>query len=107
MSLEQAEEWLEEAVKASCKGARETFLRKRQVMIGALYKNGGGVNSEVLWDELGGIGPDTVLGKGLHKALKVEVKKSGLNDRILDKFVIPSGYDMAPSLRLIIEKMLA
>ena len=107
VSLEQAEAWIEAAVKASCKGARDTFLRKRQVMIGALYKNGGGVNSEILWDDLGGIGPHTVLGKGLHKALKVEVKKSGLNDRILDKFVIPSGCNMAPSLRLIIEKMLA
>lgn len=107
VSLEQAEVWIEAAVNASCKGARDTFLRKRQVMIGALYKNGGGVNSEVLWDDLGGIGPHTVLGKGLHKALKVEVKKSGLNDRILDKFVIPCGYEVAPSLREIIEKMLA
>jgi ABC-type lipoprotein export system ATPase subunit len=103
---EQAREWIEAAVQACGTGARATFLDKRRVMIRVLYENGGGVNSELLWDELGALGPQTVIGKKLHKALKVEVKKGGYDDRILDKFVVPKNFEMAVSLKAHLEKLL-
>ena len=104
---EQARKWIEVAVKSSEAGAKNTFLEKRRVIIRVLYEHGGGVNSERLWDELGAVGPQTIVGKKLHKALKAEVKKSGYDDRVLDKFVIPKNFEMAVSLKAYLEKLLA
>lgn len=103
---EQARKWIEGAVKSSVAGAKSTFIEKRRVIIRALYEHGGGVNSERLWDELGAVGPQTIVGKKLHKALKAEVKKSGHDDRVLDKFVIPKNFEMALSLKAYLEKLL-
>lgn len=103
---EQTRKWIEAAVHASEAGARNTFLEKRRVIIRVLYEHGGGVNSERLWDQLGAVGPRTIVGKKLHKALKAEVKKSGHDDRILDKFVIPKNFEMAVSLKAHLEKLL-
>ncbi|MEE4707391.1 translation initiation factor IF-2 N-terminal domain-containing protein [Pseudomonas alliivorans] len=103
---EQAQKWVNAAVQASGAGARSTFLEKRRVMIRFLYENGGGQNSEELWEQLGEVGPKTIVGKKLHKALKVEVKKSGCDDRLLDKFVIPKNFEMAVSLKTNLENLL-
>lgn len=103
---EQARKWIQLAVKSSESGAKSTFLEKRRVIIRVLYEHGGGVNSERLWDELGAVGPQTIVGKKLHKALKAEVKKDGHDDRVLDKFVIPKNFEMAVSLKTYLEKLL-
>lgn len=103
---EQARKWIEAAVQVSGTGARSTFLEKRRVIIRALYEHGGGMNSEKLWEELGAVGPQTIVGKKLYKALKAEVKRSGHDDRVLDKFVIPKNFEMAVSLKAHLEKLL-
>lgn len=101
-----AKKWLEAAVKACEAGAKKTFIEKRRVIIRALYENGGVVNSDELWEQLGAIGPLTIIGKKLHKALKVEVKKSGYDDRVLDRFVMSKHFEMAVSLKTHLENLL-
>lgn len=106
VELEQARQWIQEAVKQCEPKARATFKEKRKVIIRALYENGGGMNTDKLWDQLGGLGPNTILGKTLHKALKVEVKKSGYEDRILDRFAMSKNFEMAVSLKTHLENLL-
>jgi len=103
---EQAMKWIEGAVKSCETGAKKIFLEKRRVIIRALYENGGGVNSDELWKQLGEIGLNTVVGKKLHKALKAEVKKSGCDDRVLDRFVMSKDFEMAISLKARLENLL-
>lgn len=102
----QARKWLEAAVQASLAGARSTFIEKRRVIIRVLYEHGGGVNSERLWEDMGAVGAQTIVGKKLHKALKAEVKKDGYDDRLLDRFVISKDFEMAVSLKAHLEKLL-
>jgi hypothetical protein len=40
----------------------------------------------------------------LHKALKGVVKASGHDDKLLNSFRIPPGYEMAPDLRETLER---
>nr|WP_269819752.1 AAA family ATPase [Pseudomonas cichorii] len=103
---EQARKWLTAAVKTCEAGAKKTFIEKRRVIIRALYENGGGANSDELWEQLGAIGPQTIVGKKLHKALKVEVKKSGCDDHVLDKFLMSKHFEMAVSLKTHLENLL-
>lgn len=103
VSLEEAEEWRLQAAKKVTK-ARETFLAKRQNIVRVVWPNGGSPNAEAMWDEAGGISPATVKGKKLHGALKTVVKAAGQDDALLNAFVIPSGYTIAPELRELIEE---
>lgn len=106
VGMEQATKWIEAAVVSCAASAKRTFLEKRRVIIRALYENGGGVESEELWRQLGEIGSKTVLGKKLHKALKTEVKRSGCDDRVLDRFVMSKDFEMAVSLKARLENLL-
>ncbi|MHB0851830.1 translation initiation factor IF-2 N-terminal domain-containing protein [Stutzerimonas nitrititolerans] len=99
-----AEELISIAAKV-CTNTRKTFFEKRKVIIRTLYENGGGASSEELWKSLEGT-PSAVLGKTLHAALKTAVKEMGHDDKLLNKFHIPSSIEVAKSLRLKIESML-
>ncbi|WP_404941173.1 translation initiation factor IF-2 N-terminal domain-containing protein [Pseudomonas danubii] len=103
---EQARKWLNAAVEACGESAKKIFKDKRKLTIRTLYEDGGGVKTEELWEQLGAIGPKTIVGKKLHKALKVEVKKSGCDDRVLDKFVISKNFEVAISLKTHLENLL-
>jgi hypothetical protein len=57
-----------------------------------------------MWAAAGGISPTTVKGKKLHAALKPIVKAAGKNDGLLNGFVIPDGFVLAPELQSTIEE---
>ena len=103
---ETSESWLANAI-SKCNGTRKTFLEKRRAVIKMLYENGGSADSEELWDTLGGISLSTTVGKILHKALKQPIKTDRYDDKLLDRFTVPSGYEIAPTLRVTIEQMLS
>lgn len=105
VSIEKAELWIKLAVD-DCNGIRKTFFDKRRVINRVLYEDGGSENSEVLWDFLGKESLGTTVGKILHKKLKQVVKNDDCNDKLLDRFTVPSGYEIAPALKAIIEDML-
>lgn len=102
VSQEVAEHWRESAAKKISK-ARDTFLSKRALLIRDLYPQGGSPNSEVLWNDAGGLVPGTVKGKKLHAALKEVVKNDGYDDKILNSFFIPSDHEVAADLRALLE----
>lgn len=104
INTKEAEELISIAMKA-CGNTRKTFFEKRKVIIRTLYENGGGACSEKLWESLEGK-PSAVLGKTLHAALKVAVKEKGHDDKLLNKFHIPSNIEVAKSLRDKIETIL-
>lgn len=103
---EEAEEWRQRAAKKVNK-VRETFLAKRQNVVRVLWPNGGSPDAEMMWAEAGGISPVTVKGKRLHAALKTVLKAAGRDDAPLNAFAIPSGYTVAPELKLLIEEAVA
>lgn len=105
VSMEKAESWIQLSI-ASCTGIRKTFFDKRRVINRGLYEDGGSDNSEVLWEFLGKESLRTTVGKTLHKKLKQLVKDDGYNDKLLDRFTAPSGYEIAPTLKVTIEDML-
>ena len=87
--------------------AKEKFFEKRKAVNWVIYRDeGGSPASETLWQEGGGPSPHNQLGKALHRALKNVVKASGHNDKLLNSFRIPSGYEMAPDLRETLERAL-
>lgn len=101
---EEAEELISIAV-AACSGTKRSFFEKRKVIIRNLYENGGGDSSEELWKSLEGTSSG-VLGKVLHAALKDASKQKGYDDKLLNKFHIPSDIEIARSLKIIIERIL-
>ncbi|VWC22282.1 translation initiation factor IF-2 [Burkholderia aenigmatica] len=106
VSIDTSESWIRSAT-SKCTGARKVFFDKRKVFIRLLYENGGSPESEELWQQGLEQSPANVLGKTLHKALKVEVKASGYDDKLLDRFSVPEGYEVASDLRSILEGMLS
>ena len=40
------------------------------------------------------------------KSLKNIVKTNGANEKLLDRFVVPEVYEVAPTLKSVIEKLL-
>ena len=103
VSPEKAEEWREKAAKTIGK-AHQTFLDKRKNVVRVVWPNGGSPDAEAMWAEAGCISPTTVLGKKLHRALKVVVKDDGHDSTQLNAFVVPSGYTVAPELKVLIEE---
>ncbi len=85
-------------------GARDTFFNKRMVIQRVVYNNaGGGKSAEELWDKQGKC-PETVLGKSLWRQLKTVVKAAGYDASLLHNFFIPEGFEMAPTLKEVLEK---
>ncbi|AGU51795.1 AAA domain-containig protein [Variovorax paradoxus B4] len=105
VDLATASAWIQEAA-VNVSGSKQLFKNKRELIRRLLYPDGGSPNSETLWTGLGGQTPSTVLGKNLHKALKTIVKKSGFDEHSLSNFRIPKGFEMAPDLRLVLERAL-
>ncbi len=101
-----AERWIEEAV-GLITAARDTFLKKRALVIRTLYPHGGSPNSEALWTTMNGPSPKTVLGKKLLPALRKIVKDNGRDEHVLARFTIPEGIELAGELRLVLEQALA
>nr|WP_317135411.1 AAA family ATPase [Paracidovorax oryzae] len=106
ISEEDASLWVKEAVHL-CSDGERIFREKRRLINRMLNEDGGGPHTENLWKAEGQISPKNILGKSLHKALKNIAKKHQQDDRKLDKFLIPPGYEVASELRLIVEKLLA
>ncbi len=101
----EAEIWRQEAA-GTVSGAKKTFFSKRQVINRLVWPNGGGAESDALW-ESNGQGPDTVLGKDLWKALKPIVKRQGYDDRLLHGFTIPVNFEVAPDLKAALSLIVA
>lgn len=100
----QAQEFIDEALKL-CGDAKKVFLEKRKVILRLLYEHGGSPSSHHLWDV--GAGTNiTTLGKSLHKQLKNVIKQAGLEEKRLDKFIIPEDFEVALELKAILERML-
>jgi hypothetical protein len=104
--LEVAEDWRKEAAN-SVNGARETFFKKRNEFVRLLWPNGGSPDAEKLWDDAGGLTPDTVIRKRLHCALKTVIKKVGKDEKLLQEFRIPTNYEVSLDLKAIIESAIA
>jgi energy-coupling factor transporter ATP-binding protein EcfA2 len=103
---EEAEKWRQEAAN-KVGGAHKTFLEKRKKVVQVVWPNGGSPDAEAMWAEAGGISPTTVKGKQLHAALKPVVKAAGQDDALLNAFAIPSGYTVAPDLKVLVEEAIA
>lgn len=106
ISGEDASRWVEEAIRLCVDGER-IFREKRRLINRMLNEDGGGPHTDTLWNAEGRISSKNILGKSLHKALKNIAKKHRYDDRKLDRFLIPPGYEVASELRLIVEKLLA
>ena len=106
VSTDITAQWIRDAA-ANCKDTKKVFFDKRKVFIRLLYEHGGSPASEELWAQGSGEPAECILGKTLHKALKVEVKRAGYDDKLLDRFSIPKDYEVATGLRLILEGVLA
>lgn len=103
INAETAQEW-RTAAAAKVSKAKDTFVEKRKVIQRVVYNNmGGGGHADDLWEAKGQT-PETVLGKYLWRQLKTVVKAAGHDDKLLDNFVIPEGFEMAPSLKEVIVK---
>lgn len=101
----EAEAWRAEAA-TTVKKARETFLSKRRVISRVVWPDGGGPDATKLWDE-SGQNPSTVIGKDLWSALKPVIKKAGHNDKLMNAFAIPDGYEVASELKKALEEVTA
>lgn len=106
ISGETASSWVDEAI-GLCADGERTFKEKRRLINRMLNEDGGGPHTDTLWNAEGRIAPKNILGKSLHKALKNVAKKHHQDDKKLDRFLIPPGYEVAIELRLIVEKLLA
>ncbi|MGU3492895.1 ATP-dependent nuclease [Xanthobacteraceae bacterium A53D] len=101
-----ADEWRKRAA-ANVTGARKTFFEKRKVVTRLFYVDGGGPASEELWNAAGEQCVETVVGKDLLGQLKLIIHTEGYNSKLLDKFTIPEGFELAPDLRTMIESAVA
>ncbi len=97
ISASEAGKWISEALQ-NCSSTKKVFYEKRKVIIRTLYENGGGACSDFLWKDLEGTAA-SVLGKTLHRALKAVAKGKGYDDKLLDRFIIPTGFEIAVSLK--------
>lgn len=105
VDAQTAQQW-RTAAAAKVTKAKDTFLEKRKVIQRVVYSNmGGGAYADDLWEETGQT-PETVLGKNLWRQLKTVVKAAGHDDKLLDNFVIPEGFELAPSLKEVLQKAL-
>ncbi|WP_338545719.1 translation initiation factor IF-2 N-terminal domain-containing protein [Pseudomonas benzopyrenica] len=100
----EAKGWISEATQ-NCNSSKKIFYEKRKLIIRTLYENGGGACSDHLWKNIEGTA-GAVLGKTLHKALKAVIQKRKKDDKLLDRFTIPAGFEIATSLKEKIEKAL-
>ncbi|WHS33584.1 ATP-binding protein [Brucella sp. NM4] len=100
--IETAEEW-RSAAAAKVSKAKETFFDKRKLVNRELYPDGGSPNSDTLWNAAGGATPTTVKGKKLLGQLKVAVKESGQDDKLLNNYRIPNGFEVATDLKILLE----
>lgn len=105
ISEADATRWVEEAVHLCIDGER-VFKEKRRLINRMLNEDGGGPRTVDLWNAEGQTSPNNILGKSLHKALKNIAKQYRHDDKKLDRFIIPSGYELASELRVAIEKLL-
>lgn len=106
VSVETAEEWRCSAAEKVGQ-ARETFFAKRKLVNRDLYPDGGSPNSEFLWSAAGETKTKIVKGKKLLKALKVVVKDSGRDNRLLNTYSISADHEVASDLRLVLEACLS
>jgi ABC-type cobalamin/Fe3+-siderophores transport system ATPase subunit len=100
-----ATDWIEQAV-FKCTDTKGVFFAKRKVIQKMLWEDGGCPASTDLWRSNGEKSNKTVLGKTLHKALKEVVNTHGKNAKLLDKFTIPNGVELAPKLKSIVLDLL-
>ncbi|MBU3639632.1 ATP-dependent endonuclease [Polynucleobacter sp. AP-RePozz3-80-G7] len=98
--------WIKDGVSRCIKDAKNTFYDKRKVINRMLYENGGSPATDELWMGNGETSKNTVLGKTLHKALKVVAKENNFSDKLLDRFTIPENFETAPDLKSILEDIL-
>lgn len=105
VSLEIAQKWASDAA-ANVSGAHKTFLDKRRQIIHDLYEYGGGELAENLWLAAPN-SPTTVIGKSMLSKMKKIVKDSGYDDKLLNRYQMVSGYEMAPDLRALLEEIIA
>jgi len=103
VTSETAEDWRNRAAK-NVDRARKIFLDKRKEVTRLIWPNAGGPNAETMWTEKCGPSPATVKGKQLHAALKPIIKAEKFDDKLLNKFEIPTGYIVAPELKALIEE---
>jgi energy-coupling factor transporter ATP-binding protein EcfA2 len=106
VTIEQATEWIDTAAN-NVTGAKDKFFEKRKVINSLLHRDGGSPESLALWNSASGQTRQTVLGKKLLAALKPIVKTAGKDDKLLDRFVIPSNFTLAPDLRTVLEQAIA
>jgi ABC-type cobalamin/Fe3+-siderophores transport system ATPase subunit len=106
VSIEVAEGWRQQAAKKVTK-AHDTFLDKRKNVVRVVWPNGGSPDAEAMWQAAGGVSPTTVKGKKLYSALKTVIKDAKNDDALLNAFVIPVGYTVAPELKALIEVAIA
>ncbi|MGA2493497.1 MAG: AAA family ATPase [Roseiarcus sp.] len=108
VDLSTAEAWRAQAAAAiPAAKAKAKFFEKRKVVNWAVYReDGGSPSSEALWDQGGGPTPQNQLGKSLFKALKPILKAAGHDDKLLDSFKIPVGYEMGKDLKETLEQAL-
>lgn len=77
---EEAEQWRKQAA-AMVGNAHDTFLEKRKSIMKVIWPNGGSPDAENLW----------------------AAKNHGKDDKLLDTFTIPAGFEKAPDLRDVVE----
>lgn len=106
VKVDVAEEWRQDAAKKVSK-ARDTFLEKRKNVVRAVWPNGGSPDAEAMWVAASGPSPSTVKGKKLLASLKPVIKAAGCDEKLLHAYAIPSGYTIAPELKLLIESAIA
>lgn len=100
---EYARDMVQKAI-GLCDGAEKKFTEKRRVILRLLNEDGGAPASSDLWERGRGT-IATVHGKALHGQLKNVLKAAGLDEKKLEKLVIPSDVELAPELRALLEAM--
>jgi hypothetical protein len=99
-----AESWRSDAAAAIGK-AHDTFKEKRKAVNRTLWTDGGSPNSDDLWRDGGGAAsPGNRVGKALWRALKPIVKAAGHDEKLLNSFSIPHGYEVASDLKATLEQ---
>lgn len=98
-----ANRWQIEAAMKVTK-VKEKFVKKRGEINRIFYpmQDGGAPSSEALWNNAGGQGPQTVLGKLMLGQLKTIVTKEGYDESKLNDYFIPQGFTLAPDLKTVL-----
>ncbi len=103
VSLDEAEAWRSEA-SSKVTNSKSSFFEKRRTITRLLWQDGGGPATDDLWQLNGGQSPANQIGKKLLAALKVVIREGGYDDKLLNKFNIPNGFELAPDLKQAILK---